>query len=110
MFPGKCAWNTDISLLCTVCLEDLIPFEVPRELVGTVVVFVLIALIGFSLISFIINTGYAKYNYDLVNSKSPSIGVLFKYFKHAKNSIVANFYVFITQLTTLLFTFPLFLY
>ena len=75
--------------------EDLIPFEVPRELVGTVVVFVLIALIGFSLISFIINTGYAKYNYDLVNSKSPSIGVLFKYFKHAKNSIVANFYVFI---------------
>lgn len=27
MFPGKCAWNTDISLLCTVCLEDLIPFD-----------------------------------------------------------------------------------
>lgn len=36
MFPGKafwslvvsvCAWNTDISLLCTVRLEDLIPFD-----------------------------------------------------------------------------------
>ncbi len=87
--------------------SELIPFEVPREFVGPVVVFAFIALICFSLISFIISTGYAKYNCDLISSKTPSMGLLFKYFRHAKNSIVANFYVaIIVFLWTLVFIIP----
>ncbi len=88
-------------------LSDLLPFEVPHEFVGPVIVLIFVAIIGFCLVSVIVSTGYAKYNLDLINSGSPSMGVIFKYFKYGKKSIVAYFYVFIIVfLGTLLFVIP----
>ncbi len=88
-------------------LSDLLPFEVPREFAGPVIVLIFVVIIGFCLTSVIISTGYVKYNLDLINSRSPSMGVVFKYFRYGKKTIVAYFYVFIIVfLWSLLFVIP----
>lgn len=67
----------------------------------------LIFSVAMFFIGSIISAGYAKFNIDLVNHENPSIGSLFKYFKHWKRLVFTNFLVFIKVfLWTLLFIIP----
>lgn len=85
---------------------SIIPPEI-KILIIAIVGMALIAGVVVFIIGSIVGTGYAKYNIELVNYNEPSIGVLFKYFKHAKTQIIANLLVMLRVfLWSLLFIIP----
>ena len=50
----------------------------------------LVVSVAYSLFSSVIETGYARFNIDLVDYREPSFGSLFSYFRYWKNIAVAG--------------------
>lgn len=102
--------NASDSIIDVLDWPMSINLSVVILLIAIIIVVLLIAIamaVGMFFLSSIVRTGYAKFNFELVNNQKPSVGVLFGYFKHWKRLTYTNFLVALRVfLWSLLFIIP----
>ena len=94
----------------TVNLQDMIPEQMRGVLAGAIVGVVVVGIaiaVGWTILSSVVGTGYAKFNLQLVDREEAAINTMFSYFPRWKTLTVAallqGLYVF---LWLLLFVIP----
>lgn len=94
----------------TVNLQELIPAQMRGILAGAIVGIVVVGIvlaIGWTILSSVVNAGYAKFNLQLLDREDATINTMFSYFPHWKTLTVAallqGLYIF---LWSLLFVIP----
>ena len=77
----------------TVNLQELIPAQMRGILAGAIVGIVVVGIvlaIGWTILSSVVNAGYAKFNLRMVDREEASINVMFSCFPQWKTVTVAN--------------------
>ena len=86
----------------TVNLQDMIPEQMRGVLAGAIVGVVVVGIaiaVGWTILSSVVGTGYAKFNLQLVDREEAAINTMFSYFPRWKTLTVAallqGLYVFL---------------